>query len=136
MSEENKLNQLFGDQKVWKAKSGGGYEIKWCDLCETFSIWCPKCNNGSCNCSSCDICHKDFSEFCATKCYLEYYLNDEEKLVLQKADFLKKYIPTSLAAGFSEINWKYLSEHGQLCRHSFELFDLEKQGCSMDDYKK
>jgi len=124
MNEESILDTIFNDPKdYWK----GVYKVSWCNLCETAIISCPKCDATSCNCSSCEFCHKDIEDFHKAKTTLEDYLSEQEAHVLVKCQRTKKHILTCLKAGKREIDWAWLHESGHLCKADYGLFDELKE---------
>lgn len=107
MNEEEYLDKIFGENAIWTAKSGKKYELYYCDLCDTYSIKCSKCKYTSCNCGCCDECAIDFDEFInEVNRAPNYYLNENEKLIIAKYRLLKKMIKRNLLSGQKEINWK------------------------------
>ncbi len=123
MNEEELLDDIFGDNKKWKGK----FRLWWCDLCDTFSIGCPKkCGGSSCNACGCPECieeHKNFNKNAKTN--PKDYLNEEEQKTYDKINWLKKYMKESLLENEYEINWKRMKQQGNLCKHTQELFKKE-----------
>lgn len=128
IDEEKMLDSFFEtEKKTWR-----GHELNWCNLCYCASIKLNCCSNGSCSGGGCTICCGptegfDSTDFSKTKHYIESYLNEDEKKAYQKASYIKKFILESLAAGFNEINWKYLHDNGKLCEEAYNLFEELKE---------
>lgn len=65
-----------------------GYTVVWCGLCKYPVIVCPVCKNGSCNGSSCGLCHEDFLEFAKVeKQYLRKFFPDADELEEKAKNF-------------------------------------------------
>lgn len=101
----------------WKDK----YPIIWCDLCGTAAIKCPKCNNVSCNGSSCPECHEDSVAFNKCKTTVEAYLTEEEQVIYNKALRIRSHILDTLARGDEAIDWEKLGRQGQLSTHDMQF---------------
>ena len=123
MSEEALLNKMFRTN-TWMGKQGE-YLVNWCELCETYIIGCldKNCKGTSCNCTGCDKCIKDHEEFNKSKTSPFQYLNEEEKVIYQKIEHLKRLIPKSLKRGEKEINWQTAESEGNLCQMDYKLFE-------------
>ncbi len=118
-AESEMIDELFGGGPMWKGK----YRISYCDLCEVICIKCPNCKNVSCNGGGCSECLADWPEWRETKHCLENYLSEQEINTFRKLRQLRKFIPICLAAGFKEIDWKYLHENGSLCYNDYVRFE-------------
>lgn len=122
MNESEKLDEIFGSKKYWTSSRGNKYEIFRCDLCECFSLKYPCCGNTTCNCGGCDKCKEDDKEFRECKTTEYAYLLIEEMEILEKVNLLKRHILDCLAAGFKEINWKWLEDNGKLCQLDYKFW--------------
>lgn len=115
-------------EKKWTStKSNKQYEVKYCELCEVFSIVCNSCKNGSCNGSSCEICNEDFDLFHQNLSDFHWnkVLTEEEYKVFEKISYLKQFIPLFLERGCKKLNLNELDKMGHLSEHSRELFASE-----------
>jgi hypothetical protein len=123
MNEEELLDDIFDCGKKWKGK----YPIRFCDLCDVFTIGCTdkKCHGSSCNGHSCDECRADHFDFDTAKTYIPQYLNEEEKKVYEKIIWLKRYMKESLLKSEYSINWKRMKQQGELCRTAEKIFEKE-----------
>lgn len=122
-NEEELLDDIFGSGKLWKNK----YKIKWCEMCETFMISClnEKCRGSSCNAGGCLLCLADLADFNSAKTQISDYLNEQEKFVYRKIQYLKKYIKESLESGDYEINWQKMESAGNFCKATVKYFPEE-----------
>lgn len=105
----------------WKEK----YELSYCNICECIIVVCPECKNTTCNAGSCSKCYDDFDEFNGLKNQVWEYLSEEEYKVIEKADWIKKYIIEAMEMGLTKIDWQKFKEEGKLCRLSEEMFKDE-----------
>jgi hypothetical protein len=125
--EEEIMNDIFGCP-MWHNK----YKISWCDQCDVATIQCPRCKNSSCSGGGCEECKNDplaHEFFEKAKTHIEAYLTEDEKVVYEKARWIKKYIKTSLARNENEIDWNKIKDT-EMCERSCELlkdFLNEKQ---------
>ncbi len=128
IDEEKMLDSICGEPKTWN-----GFQLGYCKLCDCAIIHLECCGNSSCSGGGCKICCGDSPGFPSTdfsfntKHYPEDYLTQDEIQVKTKIEFLRKYILESLAAGFNEINWKYLHESDKTCDLAYDLFDELKE---------
>jgi hypothetical protein len=100
------------------------YKVKWCSLCNCYSINCliDKCRGSSCNGGGCDQCSKDFDEFNEVTGVTDY-LTDEEIKTLHKINRLRDHlIPDMIKLGDKEINWKKFNDLGNLCKNDETMF--------------
>lgn len=74
----------MGLEDVLNYKWKGKYLIERCNHCQKIVIVCKKCNNSSCNGSSCLECDLDFKEFLKMKNNVSDYLSLSEKEVYRK----------------------------------------------------
>ena len=110
MTEELLLSKIFGE--LWRDK----YPICWCELCDSFYISCEKCKQATCSDAGCEECEQDFEDFSRLGKSPFGYLSEQEIMAFSKMKALKKHIKTSLLAGFSGVNWKWLKEEGKTCK--------------------
>ena len=106
----------------WKNK----YTVSWCSDCRTAIISCnePSCGGSYCNGGGCKKCHDDFQEFGGYKTRVENYLTEDEIKIYYKCEKLKSLIVETIAEGDKKIDWKKLTEQGQLSDHDRILFDI------------
>ena len=118
MNEQEILDDIFDSHNKFK-----GQKIWYCELCDTFSIGCPKnCTGSSCNGGGCPSCLELIKKFNQLKTSPQDYLTAEEQKVIYKFRQLKKFIPESIERGEKEINWQYLYENGKLSGYDEEVF--------------
>jgi len=105
MSENEKelFDKIFYEDLPWER------DVRWCDLCGTFAISCPKCKSSSCNGTSCDFCKKAYEEFHKKKTNIEDYLTPEEALILYKIEDIKRKMEHSLRKGENTLSFDELN---------------------------
>jgi hypothetical protein len=121
-TEEEILDDIFGTPCQWR-----GHRVRWCELCQCWSVSCKKdnCDATSCNCAGCPDCTPLFKEFDALKFDPQDHLTREENEVIYKFDRLKQLTQKCFSADRRGLDWVWLESQGSLCDNDWEMFKLD-----------
>lgn len=119
--ETELLNELFDTVPHWR-----GHKIRYCDMCETYTIDCAACGGG---CSrQCEVCKNDQSDFSKLKKSHYQFMSDAEKETLFKAKVLDRLILFCLESGVEPIDFHLMRKLGKLSEHDEQVFSKELEG--------